>query len=298
MDDMSTSVGIAVLRDAVLNAILCQPANAVLNAGPAGESSALFHDLSKNLQRALHAIKAEAIDESGRYVDYARLARSPALAEYRSLAPALRDLNIAHIITRQERLAFWLNLYNALVIDAVVTYGLRLGGSGGRFGVFTFLRRAAYDVGGMRFSCDDIEHGILRGNRGHPFLPGSQFGTLDPRRNGIIDPLDARLHFALNCGTRSCPPIGVYDADQIDAQLTLATRNFLNRETGLDPQSGRLRVPGVFRRRAQDFGGRPGVIAFLLYYLPGDERRRWLEAQGSRPRFGYPRYNWRLNTRG
>ena len=282
--------GVIAVREAALGTVLGGTVREVLNTGPVGDSPIRFLDLAATLRLALLQVKTNAINESGRHVDYKELVRSPAFAAYRGLTPALRELNPAHIITRQERLAFWLNLYNALVIDGVITYGIRqpLG----------FFRRAAYDVGGMRFSCDDIEHGILRGNRGHLFLPGPQFGTLDPRSAWIIDPPDARVHFALNCGSRSCPPISVYDADHIDAQLTFATRSFLSLEAALDAQRGELRLPRIFGRFAGDFGGRPGVIAFLLHYLPDDERRSWLEARGSRVRFEYHRYDWRLNVLG
>ena len=289
---------VIAVREAALDTVLGGAVREVLNGGPVGDTPIRFLDLAANLRRAIHQVKANSIDESGRRVDYAGLARNSAFAAYRGLTPALRELNPAHIVTRQERLAFWLNLHNALVIDGIATYGIRQRVTEGRLGALGFFRRAAYNVGGWRFSCDDIAHGILRGNSGHPFLPGPQFGTSDPRSEWIIDPSDARVHFALNCGSRSCPPISVYDADRIDAQLTFATRSFLNLEAALDAQRGKLWLPRVFRRFAGDFGGRPGVIAFLLHYLPDDERRSWLEAQGSRVRFGYHRYDWRLNVLG
>lgn len=289
---------VIAVREAALDTLLGGAVREVLNAGPVGGSPIRFLDLAANLRRALHQVKTNAIDEPGRRVDYAGLARSPAFAAYRGLTLALRELDPAHIVTRQERLAFWLNLHNALVIDGIITHGIRQGVTEGRLGVLGFFRRAAYNVGGMRFSCDDIAHDILRGNHGHMLLPGPQFGTSDPRSDWVIDPPDARVHFALNCGSRSCPPISVYDADRIDAQLTFATRSVLNLEAALDAQRGELRLPRVFRRFAGDFGGRPGVIAFLLHYLPDDERRSWLEARGSRVRFGYRRNDWRLNVLG
>ncbi len=289
---------VIAVREAALDTALGGAVREVLNDGPVGDSPIRFLDLAANLRRAMHQMKTSAIDESGRRVDYAGLARSPAFAGYRGLTPALRELNPAHIVTRQERLAFWPNLYNALVIDGVITYGIRQRVTEGRLGALGFFRRAAYNVGGMRFSCDDIAHGILRGNRGHLFPLGPQFGTSDPRSAWIIDPPDARVHFALNCGSRSGPPISVYEGDRIEAQLTFATRSFLNLEAALDAQRGELRLPRMFRRFAGDFGGRPGVIAFLLHYLPDDERRSWLEARGSRVRFGYHRYDWRLNVPG
>lgn len=293
---MSGSGSVVAVREAVLDAVLGRTENEVLNPRPAEESFTTARDLAASLARAINVVKAEAIDACGRRVDYARLEAGPGFAAYRRLTPALRDLTLAHILTRRERLAFWLNLYNALVIDGVLTHEVRRSVMEGRLGMFTFFRRAAYRIGGARFSCDDIEHGVLRANRGHPFLPGPQFATSDPRLAWIIDPLDARVHFALNCASRSCPPIGVYDPDHVDAQLTLATRNFLDQETDLNRQRGELRLPRLFKWFARDFGGRPGAIAFLLHYLPNDDRRAWLEARGPRARFAYHRYDWSLNV--
>ena len=295
---MSGFDGVVAVREALLRGVFGGTRREILNSGWADESPALLHDLSGSLARALEAVKAEAGDEAGRYVANARLAGSVAYTAYRRVTPRLHSLNLAHIMTRHERLTFWLNLYNGLIIDGVITYGIRHSIRKMRLGAFAFLRRAAYDVGGMRFSCEDIEHGVLRANRGHPRLPGPQFGTSDPRKPGIIDPMDARIHFALNRGSRSCPAIGVYSEDGVDAQLTLATRNALNHDVVLDIERSALRVPRVFRWFAGDFGGRPGVIAFLMHYLPNDERRAWLEMQGSRARLRYQRCEWSLNAPG
>ena len=295
---MSGSGGVVAVREAVLRSVLGATRSEILNSGWADESPALLRDLSASLAGALDAVKADAGDEAGRSVDYARLAGSVAYATYRRLTPRLHSLNLAHIMTRHERLTFWLNLYNGLIIDGVISYGVRRSIRRMRLGAFAFFRRAAYDVGAMRFSCEDIEHGVLRANRGHPRLPGPQFGAADPRKPGIIDPMDARIHFALNRGSRSCPPIAVYREDGVDAQLTLATRNALNQAVVLDAERRALRVPRVFRWFAGDFGGRPGVIAFLMHYLPNDERRAWLELQGSRARLRYQRFDWSLNAPG
>jgi hypothetical protein len=292
---MSVSDGVVAVREAVLGSVLGVAGAEILNGGPADDAPALLPDLSAGLARAINAVKADAIDEAGRRVNYAQLAQSRVYVDYRRLTPRLRALNLAHIITRYERLAFWLNLYNALIIDGIITCGVRHSIRDMRLGIFAFFRRVAYDVGGMRFSCDDIEHGVLRANRGHPLLPGPQFGASDPRRSGIIDPMDTRIHFALNCGSRSCPPIGVYGADRVDAQLTLATQNALDQDVVLDTAGGELRVPRVFRWFARDFGGRSGVIAFLLHYLPHDERRAWLQTQGPRARLRYHGFDWSLN---
>jgi hypothetical protein len=86
-----------------------------------------------------------------------------------------------------------------------------------------------------------------------------------------VTPLDPRIHFALNCASRSCPPIGVYDAERIDAQLDLAAASFVANDVEIDSRAGVVRLSAIFRWYAGDFGGRAGVIAFLKERLPEGE---------------------------
>lgn len=284
-------------REALLNRVMGVRAGEALNPAASGSVEVSGAEIAAELKRAVNAFKATAIDEAGRHVDYSRLRQSDAYTAYRSTCtPQLRHLDLTTLSTRQERLAFWINLYNALVIDAVIAFGVQRSVTEGRIGLLAFFRRAAYNVGGQRFSCDDIEHGILRSNHGQPFIPGPQFSPSDPRRAWVVSPPDARIHFALNCASRSCPPIGAYDAEHIDAQLDLAARNFVAADVAVDPSRGEVRLSSIFRWYAADFGGRSGVMAFLLRHLPEDERRQWLAAQQANVRLVYRPYDWMLNT--
>lgn len=59
-------------------------------------------------------------------------------------------------------------------------------------------------------SLDDIEHGILRCNAVQPYALFPRFTSEDPRRYLSLKKMDARIHFALNCGAKSCPPVRIY----------------------------------------------------------------------------------------
>ncbi|GIV95986.1 MAG: DUF547 domain-containing protein [Herpetosiphonaceae bacterium] len=282
-------------RDALVNVLLGVRAAAVLNPAVAQQRGAPGSDVVAEMKRAIDTLKVAAMDPASGRIDYASLRQSREYADYRTTcSPKLQALDLGALGAREERLAFWINLYNVLIVDGVIAYGVRRSVSEGLAGLLTFFRRAAYNVGGLRFSCEDIEHGVLRANRGHPFLPGPQFGPSDPRRSCIVAPLDPRIHFALNCGARSCPPIRVYDAAQIDAQLDLATRGFLDATVAVDARRRRVSLSRIFRWYAGDFGGRDGIIDFLLRYLPDDERRRWLSDQRDRARLVYQPYDWAL----
>jgi Protein of unknown function, DUF547 len=293
-----TPAGVLVAwRERALNRLAGVRPDDVLNAPPSSAAVGDALRVALDLKRAVNNLLATAGSSSGDSLDYPRLAESGAYGEYRTVsASALWTLDLATLSSREARLAFWIDVYNALVIDAVIAFGVRRSVGEGRLGYLTFFRKAAYLVGGHRLSCDDIEHGILRGNRGHPFIPGPQFGPNDPRLALVIRPPDVRVHFALNCASRSCPPIGAYEAEQIDRQLDLAARSFVAGDMEVEPSRDIARVSRIFRWFADDFGGREGVLAILRRYLPDDERRRWLEAQGGRVRLKYRPYDWRLNA--
>lgn len=132
-------------------------------------------------------------------------------------------------------------------MHALVAHGgERLATPAGR-GTF-FSGGARYLIGGYEYSADDLEHGVLRGNRPTPsslggllstWLPasvlpgplttaGRPFKDGDPRAAYVIDgPVDARLHAALVCGASSCPAIRTYTAANVDEGLDLAAEAFV-----------------------------------------------------------------------
>ena len=228
-----------------------------------------------------------AADEAGR-VDYRGLSASPEFAVAIEAARGLASIRLDTLTAREARLAFWINVYNALVLHAIVS--LRVRRSVAR--AWNFFGRAAYRVGGFVLSSDDVEHGVLRGNRRRVLPPLRPFGPADPRRRLALSPLDPRIHFAINCGARSCPPVGVYRAETIDAQLDLATRGFVNSQVTLE--DGRLVCSRLFKWYRGDFDGAGGLAAFLLRYLDEGPARRAL-ANGVTPCVGFRPWDWSLH---
>ncbi|WP_298816521.1 DUF547 domain-containing protein [Chloroflexus sp.] len=282
------------LREFALGMMLGERAQQALNTGTMPAHAVDGSKLAAHLRRAVNEFKALAMDAGGTQVAYHRLRDHPAYLSFRTeLTPQLQRFDPATLPDRAARLAFWINLYNVLVIDAVIAFGVRRSVADELAGI-SFFQAAAYRIGGQRCSLNDIEHGILRANRGHPFIPGPQFAANDPRLSWIIDPPDPRIHFALNCASRSCPPISVYNADQIDAQLELALRSFVAADVTVDPARGEIHLSRIFDWYREDFGGPNGIVQLLRRALPDDERRAWL-LQAHRGRLVYRQYDWSLN---
>jgi hypothetical protein len=283
------------LREKLLDKLSGVQADDVLNDSAAGSIPDFGTDPAADLKRALDRIKSIAVDDSGVHVDYAALRTSAAYQEFRRVcSPHLRTSDPARM-TYEGQMAFWINLYNALVMNAVIAFDVHHSVAEGHLGQLTFFRRAAYNVAGRRVSLDDIEYGILRANRGHPFLPGPHFTSKDARLPWVL-PLDPRVHFALNCASRSCPPIQVYSADQLEAQLDLAARNFVDSNVKINPAKQLLIVSSLFQWFKGDFGGRDGIVSFLIDHLPFDGRRAWLSKKQDVIKLSYEPYDWSINT--
>lgn len=282
------------VREAALRLFLGARAGDILNEAPYNGAALPGPELAGALKQAVNAFQSTAFLEDGQRVDYSQLRQSQAYADYRSrLTPQLRRLDLATLSDRREQLAFWINLYNALVIDAVLAYEVQRSVTE-RMAGLAFFGAAAYNIGGQRYSLQDIEHGILRNNRGTPFIPGATFKSNDPRLAYVVKPPDRRIHFALNCASRSCPPIAVYTADSIDEQLTLATRSFVNADIIVDEARNEVQLSRIFSWYADDFGGPAGVVDFITRYLPDDARKAWLQAH-PQPVLAHKTYDWGLN---
>ncbi|GEM83267.1 DUF547 domain-containing protein [Meiothermus hypogaeus] len=247
------------------------------------ENSNIESRWALELRELITCIKAQHIQQDGRLVDYANLKNGPLWRELQDRIHQLRGLKPTAWLKQVQR-AFWINLYNVLVLHAVVVRG-HPGQNPLRQLVF-FLRKD-WVIGGHRWSLDDIEHGILRGNRRNPFLPFAPFGPGDPRQQYSLS-LDARVHFALNCGAKSCPPIGVYSAESLEKQLDLATAAYLLSEVEFQGQT--LKLPRLLWWYQVDFGGRRGIANLLAQHLGREV------SEITRMRWVYRPYDWSVNA--
>ena len=246
--------------------------------------------LAEEMLSTIKDIKGAYYTDKGT-IDYGALRVSAEYAAYKRLTAALRGYDPRLLKDPSQRLAFWINLYNTIVVDGII--GLKVKGSVKE--VKGFFSRIKYRIGGLTFSPDDIEHGILRANSRPYMHVFRQFGPLDSRRELIFETIDPRIHFALVCGSRSCAPIKFYTAERIEADLEAAAVNFINSpEVIVTPGEKRLAVSMIFKWYGKDFGGRAGVVDFIRRYLVDEARKRFLEEE--RIRIEYQPYDWSLNA--
>lgn len=260
---------------ALIDAALRIPPDGVLN--PTAREGPPVEDVLPDLREFL----------AGGRVDYRKLAQAPA---FRRFCDAVGSLHRREPpISEEAAVAWWINLYNALIIHAVIAFGIRRSVWEHR----GFFRRAAYRVDAWRVSADDIEHGILRGNRPHPLVRLRQFAPGDPRLAWSL-PLDPRIHFGLFCASRSCPAIRVYTPSEIDQQLDMSAHAFINGGgIRVDTTTNTIWLSQIFRWYRADFGGPTGVLTLVAHHLEDEEARAVVQRPHLRIR--YLRYDWTLN---
>lgn len=223
-------------------------------------------DLVTLSQDLLVAIKRG--DESGAYV--------------RELVE-LDDTKLATLTgDRQAATAFWINLYNAFVQqhleDDPSLYEHRR----------QFFGEQRIEIAGTKLSLDDIEHGLLRSSKwkyGLGYVP-RPFPSVFERTHRLPD-VDPRIHFALNCGAESCPPIAAYSTDALDSELDTSTRSFLRQSSTHSRSANKLWITRLFLYYRGDFSGRQGIYTFL-------ERHDVIDPN-DRPRIRYDTYDWTLH---
>ena len=205
-------------------------------------------------------------------VDYGALLRDPGPLD--RFLVAARDAR-PDAWSRDERFVFWINVYNARVLDGVIRRpGLENVLDVGRIvGIPTlgFFREKAKS-GGRKLSLNDIEHDILR--------------------KGFDD---ARVHFVLNCASASCPvlPERALTAATLDSTLEAATLAFLldSTKNRIAPKA-ELGLSSIFKWYRSDFVTAEGSLqGFIRRYWPGSG----LIAEDAKIR--YLDYDWSLNGR-
>ncbi|MBW2029257.1 MAG: FAD-dependent oxidoreductase [Deltaproteobacteria bacterium] len=161
-------------------------------------------------------------------------------------------------LNRNEQLAFYVNAYNAWTIKLILgAYpGVESIKDLGSFLKSPWKKKIAR-IDGKKLTLDNIEHDIIR----------PRFG-------------DPRIHFVVNCASKSCPPLRSepYRGDDLERQLDEMTKAFINDPSNNYVKGDTLYVSSLFKWYSEDF--HDDVISFFLKYAEGDLKRRLTAARG------------------
>lgn len=252
-------------------------------------------EVAEEVRRLIVALYDDFLSPDGKEVDYAGIARSEAFRRYLRNAAELQRVDLAHL-TREEKLAFFINVYNAMVIHAYV----EVGPPGSLIQRHRFFNRVTYLIGGHFFSLNDIEHGILRGNRKPPGGLGRQFSRSDPRLPLCLPEPEPRIHFALVCGAKSCPAIKTYRASDVDDALTTATEAFFEVGGGnlqLNPPKREVKLSRILDWYRIDFARTDEELLRWVADFVSAETAKVLRAwaRDGNCKVSFLKYDWSVN---
>jgi len=168
-------------------------------------------------------------------------------------------------LSKKEQLAFYINAYNAWILqEALGKYPTK----SVKDLLFTFFTGQRIKVAGEKMSFNHLEKDIIRPKFGEP-----------------------RVHCALNCASRSCPPLNreSFQADKLDAQLETLAVAFVNSPKGVDysAEKNTAALSAIFNWYKDDFKAVDGPMAFI------NQRRK--PPLPNDVKIVYQDYDWSLN---
>ena len=195
----------------------------------------------------------------------------------------LSETDPEKLVRPEEKLAFWINAYNAYTLKIVCEHYPIKSINNLHFGwvkIGSLLNKTVWDrnfilINNKKMTLNQIEHEILR----------KKFQ-------------DPRIHFAIICASSGCPllPKFAYTGENVQMKLEEETRKYLNSERGIriDYVENTLQISKLFDWFAGDFESKSGsAINFIKPYL-NDEGMAFLDRK---PRISYISYNWALNAK-
>jgi hypothetical protein len=163
--------------------------------------------------------------------------------------------------TDAKKLAFWVNIYNGF-IQVILKENPELYNDRG-----SFFKKEQIEIAGEMVSFAKIEHGIIRKSQWEYGL--GMIRKWFPNkfeRKLRVEERDYRIHFALNCGAKDCPPVAIYEWERLNEQFDKGTERYLERTTDYNSEKKEVAVTSLFNWFRGDFGCKSGVKDILKKY--------------------------------
>ncbi|XP_031371477.1 uncharacterized protein LOC116187038 [Punica granatum] len=246
------------------------------------------------ITKIMTAILESYASDNRQHLDYAAISKSEEFRRYVNLSQELHRVDLT-TLSQEERLAFFLNLYNSMVIHAVIRVGL----PGGIIDRRSFYSDFQYVVGGHPYSLTTIINGILRNNRRPPYSLVKPFSNGDPRLELTLPKVNPLIHFGLCNGTRSSPPVRFFSPQGVVAELRSAAREFFQSD-GMDVQLDRrtVKLTRIIKWYSSDFGQEKEILRWVLNYLDATKAGllTHLLSDGGPVSIVYQDYDWSVNS--
>ncbi|XP_010535615.1 PREDICTED: uncharacterized protein LOC104810866 isoform X2 [Tarenaya hassleriana] len=171
------------------------------------------------------------------------------------------------VLNHQQKLAFWINMYNACVMHGFLQRGVPKTAEK----MFGLIEQATINVGGKIISANAIERYILRkpvsSNMTQPYDKNEEHKEMIIHKLYGVDPTDPNITFALSCGTRSSPAVRIYTAEGVVTELEKSKLEYLQASVVVT-EAKRIGLPELLLRHAGDFSGSQSLVEWVCNQLP------------------------------
>ncbi|XP_010243302.1 PREDICTED: uncharacterized protein LOC104587397 isoform X2 [Nelumbo nucifera] len=203
------------------------------------------------------------------------------LQNFRSLVCRLEEVDPRRM-KHEEKLAFWINIHNALVMHTFLAYGVPQN----NVKRVSLLLKSAYNVGGHTISADTIQSSILGCRIPRPgqwlrliFSTKAKFKAGDDRQAYAIDHPEPLLYFALCSGSHSDPAVRIYTPKRVFQELEAAKEEYIRATFGVRKEQ-KILLPKIVESFAKDSGLCPlGILEMVHQCMPESLRKTKLRCQ-------------------
>ncbi|CAJ2679184.1 uncharacterized protein LOC123913102 isoform X3 [Trifolium pratense] len=203
------------------------------------------------------------------------------LRRFRSLVSRLQEINPRNM-QHEEKLAFWINVHNALVMHALLVYGI----SANNVKRMSTVLKAAYDIGGHTVSVEMIQNFILgcrlpsTGQWLRQWFPSlTKPKVRDIRKGYAIRRPEPLLLFALSTGSHSDPAVRLYTSKRLLEELQSAKEEYIQSNITITKEH-KIILPKIVDSFAKCSGlGAPDLVEMVKPYLPESQRKSIQEFQ-------------------
>jgi len=231
------------------------------------------------------AVLQDHVNDKGR-VDYAGVEKDGRFDKYLT---KLQAADVKQLKNADERLAFWINAYNAFTIRAVLDTLPPDKRKWAKYKIIdqkvngtSIWKGRKFDVGGEQHTLDDIEHNVIR------------------KRDGLRDP---RIHVALVCAAKGCPYLWnrAFTGADVRDQLAAALRRFCadEKQVKFDKSARTIKISKIFEWYGSDVTNPKfsphgkSIPIFLADYVTDSSMAAALRS--GKWTIGYFEYDWHLN---
>ncbi|XP_042394947.1 uncharacterized protein LOC121985509 [Zingiber officinale] len=248
--------------------------------------------VGQKLTKLMQAILEAYASDDRCHLDYGRIGASEEFRRYVNLVQDLQRIDIFSL-SADEKMAFFLNLYNAMVIHAIIRIG-----QPGMIDRRAFFTDFQYIIGGYPYSLSSIKNGILRSNRRQPYSLVKPFSAGDKRLELAPAKVNPLIHFGLCNGTHSSPSVRFFSAQGVEVELRYAAREFfVHGGVEVDLEKRVVHLSRIFKWYSSDFGQEKDILEWILSYLDASKAGllTHLLNDGGPIKISYQNFDWSLN---